>query len=201
MDGAPAYAVSTGKQPVTQTELIEQYPQVFKEGIGCLEGEHHIWIDPQHTPVQHPPRKVLVHGTQRPSEVDSWRPGETRHTRFSNYPMGELRGSGPPKRWQIAYLFGSQRLKQSHSKRTIPPTHNWGNCNPLYGAKCFSMSEMDSSISRWMTTPPDSLHSTTHLVDTDGNACHLGSLQHPRYSCGRCMHESHSQWFHCCGIW
>ncbi len=59
-DGAPVYALSTGKQPVTQAELIEQYPQVFKEGIGCLEGEHHIRIDPQHTPVQHPPRKVPV---------------------------------------------------------------------------------------------------------------------------------------------
>ncbi len=58
--GAPVYAVSTEKQPVTQTELIERYPQVFKEGVGCLEGEHHIRIDPHHAPAQHPPRKVPV---------------------------------------------------------------------------------------------------------------------------------------------
>ncbi len=46
--GASVYAVSTGKQPVTQTELIELYLQVFKEG------------EYQQAPVQHPPRKVPV---------------------------------------------------------------------------------------------------------------------------------------------
>ncbi len=39
--GASVYAVNTGKQPVTQTELIELYPQVFKEG------EYHIRIEVQ----------------------------------------------------------------------------------------------------------------------------------------------------------
>ncbi len=42
--GASVYAVNTGKQPVTQTELIELYPQVFKEGeyhIRIVQREHY----------------------------------------------------------------------------------------------------------------------------------------------------------------
>ena len=57
---AHVYAVSSSKQPVTKDELIRQYPQVFGDGVGCLEGEYHIRVDQQQSPVQHPPRKVPV---------------------------------------------------------------------------------------------------------------------------------------------
>ena len=48
---AHVYAVSSSKQPVTKDELIRQYPQVFSDGVGCLEGEYHIHVDPQQSPV------------------------------------------------------------------------------------------------------------------------------------------------------
>ena len=44
---AHVYAVSSSKQPVTEDDLIRQYPQVFSDGVGCLEGEYHIRVDPQ----------------------------------------------------------------------------------------------------------------------------------------------------------
>ena len=57
---AHVYTVSSSKQPVTKDELIRLHPQVFSDGVGCLEGEYHIRVDPQQSPVQHPPRKVPV---------------------------------------------------------------------------------------------------------------------------------------------
>jgi len=57
---APVYAVSQIKQPLNQAELVNQYPQVFQEGVGCLDGEYHIRLDPQQVPIQHPPRRVPV---------------------------------------------------------------------------------------------------------------------------------------------
>ncbi|XP_046856095.1 uncharacterized protein K02A2.6-like [Xenia sp. Carnegie-2017] len=37
--------------------FIQEYKDVFGE-LGCLKGEHHISIDPNVTPVVHPPRKI-----------------------------------------------------------------------------------------------------------------------------------------------
>ena len=43
-------------QPV---DLIDQYKDVF-EGLGCLEGDYHIELDPSVSPVQHVPRRIPV---------------------------------------------------------------------------------------------------------------------------------------------
>lgn len=43
-------------QPI---DLIDQYKDVF-EGLGCLEGDYHIELDPTVLPVQHVPRRVPV---------------------------------------------------------------------------------------------------------------------------------------------
>jgi len=42
-----------------ESNLIEQYADVF-EGLGCLEGEYHIELDPSVLPVQYVPRRVPV---------------------------------------------------------------------------------------------------------------------------------------------
>lgn len=47
--------------PLTKDYLLKEYEDVFT-GIGCFPGpEYHIKLDPDVTPVQHPPRQVPVH--------------------------------------------------------------------------------------------------------------------------------------------
>ena len=45
---------------ITKETLIEQYPEVFSEGVGKLAGEYHIRIDSSVDPVQHAPHCVPV---------------------------------------------------------------------------------------------------------------------------------------------
>ena len=40
--------------------LLKQFPEVFAEEVGQLDGEYRIKIDPTVNPVQHPPRRVPV---------------------------------------------------------------------------------------------------------------------------------------------
>ena len=48
------HTVTTGS-----TELITQYNDIFT-GLGCLEDEYHIDLDPDIRPIQHVPRRVPV---------------------------------------------------------------------------------------------------------------------------------------------
>ena len=47
---------SKPEMPLTREKLIEQYPEIFSDGVGKLAGEHHIRIDSSVDPVQHAPR-------------------------------------------------------------------------------------------------------------------------------------------------
>lgn len=40
-------------------QLTSKYTKVVSDGVGCLEGDYHICLDPHSTPV-HAPRKVPV---------------------------------------------------------------------------------------------------------------------------------------------
>ena len=40
-------------------DTIQDYKDVFGD-LGCLKGDHHINIDPNATPVIHPPRKITI---------------------------------------------------------------------------------------------------------------------------------------------
>ena len=53
--GSEVYTLSTGS-PLTKEKLINKYPTVFGEGVGRLQGEYHIRLNPQIDPVQHAPR-------------------------------------------------------------------------------------------------------------------------------------------------
>ena len=44
----------------SKEHLYKKYPNVFSEGVGRLEGEYHIRLDPRIDPVQHAPRRVPV---------------------------------------------------------------------------------------------------------------------------------------------
>lgn len=45
---------------MSKERLLNQFPDVFAEEVGQLDGEYHIKIDPAVSPVQHPPRRVPV---------------------------------------------------------------------------------------------------------------------------------------------
>ena len=45
---------------ISKETLIEQYPEVFSEGVGKLAGEYHIRIDSSTDPVQHATRRDRV---------------------------------------------------------------------------------------------------------------------------------------------
>ena len=45
---------------LNKADLIRQFPPVFAEKVGQLEGEYHIKLDATLSPVQHAPRRVPV---------------------------------------------------------------------------------------------------------------------------------------------
>ncbi|XP_014662711.1 PREDICTED: uncharacterized protein K02A2.6-like [Priapulus caudatus] len=49
----------TNSEILTREGIEREYSDVFK-GLGCLQGEYHIEIDPEIRPVQHAPRRVPV---------------------------------------------------------------------------------------------------------------------------------------------
>ena len=58
---AAVYSVEDGlNSGMSKESLMKQFPEVFAEDVGQLEGEYHIKVDPSVNPVQHPPRRVPV---------------------------------------------------------------------------------------------------------------------------------------------
>ena len=61
VQNAEVYAVhDQNSSSLAKEQLIKKYPGVFSDGVGLLEGEYHIRLDSQVTPVQHAPRRVPV---------------------------------------------------------------------------------------------------------------------------------------------
>ena len=61
VQNAEVYAVhDQNSSSLAKEQLIKKYPSVFSDGVGLLEGEYHIRLDSQVTPVQHAPRRVPV---------------------------------------------------------------------------------------------------------------------------------------------
>ena len=57
---APVYAVKTQDAVLSKEEFVAKFPKVFSDGVGKLEGEYKIRLDPTVQPVQHAPRRVTV---------------------------------------------------------------------------------------------------------------------------------------------
>ena len=57
---ASVYAVEDNLSGMSKESLVKQFPEVFAEEVGQLDGEYHIKVDPTVSPVQHPPRRVPV---------------------------------------------------------------------------------------------------------------------------------------------
>ena len=57
----PIYAVKdNGDKFLTKEHLCNQFPEVFSEGVGKLEGKYHMKINSEMSPVQHAPQRVPV---------------------------------------------------------------------------------------------------------------------------------------------
>ena len=57
--GSTVYTLSEDI-PVSKEVLAKKYPKVFNMGVGKLEGEYHIRLDPKMNAVKHAPRRVPV---------------------------------------------------------------------------------------------------------------------------------------------
>ena len=57
-DKAAVY--TTESPPLSKEEIVMKFPEVFQEGIGLIEGEYNVKLDPAARPVQHAPRRVQV---------------------------------------------------------------------------------------------------------------------------------------------
>ena len=57
--GATIYSVGESG-PLSTQQLIQQNPTIFSDGVGLLEGQYHIRLGENITPVQHAPRRVPV---------------------------------------------------------------------------------------------------------------------------------------------
>ena len=56
----PVFAVRDADKPLTKDQLVSRFPNVFVDGIGKLDGNYHICLDPGIDPVQHAPIRVPV---------------------------------------------------------------------------------------------------------------------------------------------
>ena len=54
------FAGTEAGQPLTKEQLVKNFPSVFADVIGKLDGKHHIRLDPSVNNVQHVPRRVQV---------------------------------------------------------------------------------------------------------------------------------------------
>ena len=52
---ASVYSVEDNLSGMSKESLVKQFPEVFAEEVGQLDGEYHIKVDPTVSPVQHPP--------------------------------------------------------------------------------------------------------------------------------------------------
>ena len=59
------------ESPVTKEQLVKKYPSVFTDGVGLLEGEYHIRLDPQAEPDDLVQQEVLAPVTQPTAWVNS----------------------------------------------------------------------------------------------------------------------------------
>ena len=57
-DWHSVFAMGQHIKSLTKNRLEEQFPTVFADGIGKLDSEHHICLDPSVDPVQHAPRRM-----------------------------------------------------------------------------------------------------------------------------------------------
>ena len=56
----PIYSVKDNDKFLTKEKLCNQFPEVFSEGVGKLDGKYHIKINSEVSPIQHAPWRVPV---------------------------------------------------------------------------------------------------------------------------------------------
>ena len=137
---ALVYAVSQAKQPLTQAEIIKKYPQVFEEGVGCLEGEYHIRLDTQQAPIQHPPRRVPVALRDRlKSTLDDLERDGILATVTEPTPWVNSLVVVPKKDGRLRLCLDPKDLNKAILREHYPLPTIEEVATRLYGAKCFTI--------------------------------------------------------------
>lgn len=188
---ATVYAVQddTFKGGMSKENLLRQYPQVFSEDVGELDGEYRIKIDQTINPVQHAPRKVPV-ALRKPlkSELDHLvgkdiiAPVTTPTQWVSSLVVV------PKKNGKLRLCLDPKDLNKAIQREhyPLPTMRMWprGCTGPRYSQNWTC--EMVSGTSNLTTTHPSLLLSTPPSAGIAGNACPLGSGQPQKSSSGRC---------------
>ena len=116
------------KLVTTQSQILKEYPDVFK-GIGKFPGPpYHIHVDPGVTPKQTPCRPILIHLKDAfQKEISKMLQAGilvpvTKATLWINsFILVESRGNQGQVKLRIC--LDPTNLKQSHNKRTLPLLH------------------------------------------------------------------------------
>ena len=133
------FAVSQTKLPLNQAELVKRYPLVF-QGVGCLNGESLIRLDPQQTPVQHPPRRVPVALRDRlKSTLDELERNGILATVTEPTPWVSSLVVVPKKDGRLRLCLDPKDLNRAILREHYPLPTIEEVATRLYGAKCFSI--------------------------------------------------------------
>ena len=119
---ASVYSVDDNlNRGMSKERLLNQFPDVFAEEVGQLDGEYHIKIDPAVSPVQHPPRRVPVAMREKLKS-------ELQHMTAQNI-IAPVTTPTPWVSSLVAVPKGSQGPKPGDSERTLPSPYNRGCSN------------------------------------------------------------------------
>ena len=155
----------------SKEQIIEQYPEVFHQGVGKLEGEYHIRLSKDVNPVQHTPRQVPVTLRDRLKETLDNLVQQHIITPITKPTPGLTLWSWYPRK------MGHYEFALIQRTLTTPYNGNIINCQPLKTLQHVYMEPKYSSVwmcavgfgmFHWMNNPHCLQHFTHHLANAVG---------------------------------
>ena len=157
---SPVYAV---EEPGLSTikQLINSYPTVFDKGVGLLEGQYHIRLDPSVTPVQHPPRRVPVplRDVLQRTLIDLTRQGIITPVQEPT-PWISSMVAVPKKNGTLRICLDPQDLNKAIQREHYPLPTIEDIATRLHGAKLFTVLDVSKGFWHIELDEPSSLLTT-----------------------------------------
>ena len=157
---ATVYALNDPR-PVSKEQLLKRHPNVFKEGVGRLEGEYHIRLNEAIDPVQHAPRRVPVAMRDRLKKTledmvqqDILAP-VTRPT-----PWISSMVVVPPKNGELRICLDPKNLNTAIQRENYPLPTIEDIATRLHGAKVFTILDMRCGFWHVVLDEPSSFLTT-----------------------------------------
>ena len=148
---------------MSQQQLIKKYPKVFNEGVGKVEGDYHIRLDPNINPVQHAPRRVPVALRQRLKEtLDSMVTANiiTQVTEPTKWISSMV--VVPKKNGMLCICLDPKDLNAAIQREHYPLPTIEDVATRLYGAKVFTVLDVRSGFWHITLDEPSSFLTTFH---------------------------------------